>query len=433
MRWLWRGLAVVAGAIIAAAVWLSGQGPAWRSPPRAGQLEGFSPDGAMLVTSYSPSLVGANPEVSRWDAVTGRLLGRTTFPCADPNRIKSVRPSADGRKALVGEGESVSPTRADFYSGDWYLHDGFTGERQAGPIRGVSGVFPQDFSPDGRWVYAIHSEPVDKDKPPLSGKWTLHILSASTGEVIVRAGVRDRRYPLACYFAPDGDTAAISWSYQDEQSGARRRMIRIFELPSGRERRRFDLPQRSWVRVDHWDGRFLEAVASVADDPSGAVWQSYVFDLSKEPVGEGFEDPLLRGMGSGRNAPPQFWLHGEDWVGQFSFLPADDPRPAVFAWWDRIAARVGLRRPPSGTWVSARLIDRATGQVRYEAPTPIGYPPRVSPDGRWLACSHDSESIEVWDTKRRPRWPEAFAAGMVAGGGVLLLGRWRRRYCNAGT
>jgi hypothetical protein len=338
----------------------------------------------------------------------------------------------------VGEGERISPPISselpDFGSGDWYLHDGITGKRLAGPIRGVGMVFPNPnpFSPDGRWALGFHFDPGGKGKPPWSGKPTLHIFSATTGEVIAQVGERDGSDPTGCCFAPNGDSAAIFWSYMDKQSGYARHTMRIFELPSGRERLRFDLPKRPWIRVDGWDGRFLEAVASVPDDPSGdVVWQSCVFDLSKEPVGEGFEDPLLRGT-DGAGDAPKSWLHGEDWVGRFRILPADDPPPAVLAWWDRIAARVGLRRRPSGIQVSARLIDRATGQVRYEAPTPIGHPPRVSPDGRWLACRHDSESIEVWDTKRRPLWPQALAAGIVAGGGVLLVGRWRRRRRHAG-
>jgi hypothetical protein len=221
MRWLWLGLAVLAGVAVAAAVWLLGAGPAWRSPPGAGELEGFSPDSTTVVTSL-PRHFGRDPEVCRWNAVTGRLLGRTTFPCADPKRIKPVRPSADGRKALVGEGEPISPPIGselpDFGSGDWYLHDGITGKRLAGPIRGVSMVFRNAFSLDGRWALGFHFDPGGKGKPPWSGKRTLHIFSA-TGEVIAQVGERDGSDPTGCLFAPNGDSAAICWGYIDKQSG----------------------------------------------------------------------------------------------------------------------------------------------------------------------------------------------------------------------
>jgi hypothetical protein len=60
--WLWHILAAITGTLIAVVTWLWLSGPLWSSPPgmaRFGSsLEGFSPDGRILVTcsrnTYEP-------------------------------------------------------------------------------------------------------------------------------------------------------------------------------------------------------------------------------------------------------------------------------------------------------------------------------------------------------------------------------------------
>ena len=148
MRKRWFILAALAGSLATLAVWFWPHGPAWRSGPNAGDLHGFSPDGRILVTVYMDS----NPVLSRWDAATGRLLSRATLPCADPKRMKRVKPSPDGRVAVVDEdtmkdGILENPRGEDRV----YLHDGVTGERRAGPLPELRHVGFHAFSPDGQW------------------------------------------------------------------------------------------------------------------------------------------------------------------------------------------------------------------------------------------------------------------------------------------
>src|SRR5437660_389248 len=98
VSWRWYASAILAGLAAAAVVWFSPIGPVWRSPPKAGRLEGFSPDGQILITTNVVPHWGysdPNPELCRWDAATGRLLGRVKLACPELEVVKGVRPSGD--------------------------------------------------------------------------------------------------------------------------------------------------------------------------------------------------------------------------------------------------------------------------------------------------------------------------------------------------
>src|SRR5262245_56011607 len=113
MRTRWYILALLAGFLAGAGVVAWPLTPLWRSGSKAGRLEGFSPDGQVLVTSFIPpadSSGFSGPEVRRWDAATGELLSRIRLPGVDPQAVKGVRLSPDGRVAVVGEGQPVDAT-----------------------------------------------------------------------------------------------------------------------------------------------------------------------------------------------------------------------------------------------------------------------------------------------------------------------------------
>src|SRR5262249_32124102 len=152
LRSCWHVIVWSMAAFATAVVWLWPQMPIWRSPPKVAQGSGtFSPEGEVIVTSFVPwGAIGAhpNPLVYRWDAATSKMLSRTEFPCKEANLLKVVRPSFDGRLALVGEGNPASPSMASFQFGDFYLHDGITGKRLAGPISNVQEVWHDSFSAD---------------------------------------------------------------------------------------------------------------------------------------------------------------------------------------------------------------------------------------------------------------------------------------------
>jgi hypothetical protein len=300
-------------------------------------------------------------------------------------------------------------TRSDYGTGEWYLHDGVTGERRAGPIHGVSVVGPAPFSPDGRWFVGIHG-------PALGGIEGIRgrdIFSTDTGELVL--GLPDHAGLLAvgCFFAPDGETVAVDW-IPDNRKEESEHVIEVFELPSGKLRYRFDTPPGPWRRIAKWDGRRLETLV-----PDG---QSCVFDLSLEPVSDRFEDPL---RGNAR-WETDYWEDGPGWIAyyrEFSGLPRE-----FQAWKDWLAARIGMRRAWADNYkLRVRIVDRATGATRSVMSFPFLWSYKLSRDARWLAHATDDDGVEVWDTGPPVRWPLALAAGAVAAGGVLGIGKGRHR------
>lgn len=412
----WYILTALAGSVVGAAVGLWPAGPMWRSGPDAGRLEGFSPDGAVLFTSRTPHWNWIDrcpdPEILRWDVATGRLLARVALPCTEQSTVRLVRLSADGQTALVGEGRLKNPTQLNFETGEWYLHDGVTGTRQAGPVPGIARA--SDLSPDGRWFVGTRGHAAGGWKA-LGGE---DIYSSADGARAVSLSEENGLKVAGCQFAPDGATVAVWWSGKDQP------IIQVLDLPSGRERGRVQLPPRPWVRIDKWDGRRLEAVEREPEDPSGqSLWRAWSFDLSQQPVGEGIANPLLS-VPVRDAAGRHFWIDGSEWV-VYGTLVA--PPPPLPWWWDRFHKALGLSRPPGRQLLStARLVDRATGATRYKLPHAVGHPLRMSPDGQRLACMGDGDSVEVWDMDPL-RWPWAIAAGVAASAGVLALGRGRRR------
>jgi hypothetical protein len=341
--------------------------------------------------------------------------------------VKEVRRSPDGRLALVGEGPVIDPSRGEFLTGTWYLHDGVTGRRLTGPISGVALVPPRPFSADDRWFVGYLGDPRAK-LPPMTGAG---IFSAATGDLVLDLSNRDGLGFWRCFFAPDGRTAAVALGrvMHDGDDTWMQLQIRVIELPSVRELRRFDLPPRRWLRINGWDGRCLEAVVSTPDGPSGGELRtSCVFDLSQDPVGEGIEDPLLREhLDRSPSGEISYWQDGPGWLAYFRILPVRPPSP-VEVCRDWVAAKAGMGRPPaSGVRVAARFVDRVTGKTRYEFPRPLRHPCFVTPDGRRLAGTTDDGGVEVWDTDPPPRWPAALAAGAALAGGVLSFGWWRGR------
>lgn len=435
-------LAALTGAIAAAIVWHWPVGPTWRSEPDVGTLTGFSLDGSIIVRSHLKSVPGTlltTPEVTRWDAATGKVLSRTEMICSDirevqppefwpfPDSIRAVRPSPDGRIALVGEG--VNDGANEIVSGNWYLHDAITGKRLSGPIEGVSVDSSQYFSPDGHWFVARSA----RINGLAVARGRLGIYAAESGKLIREFPDRDGLPAANCVFASDGATAAVHWTLcvepgPDQLDEKRRHAVQIIELPSGRERRWVDLPPRPGMHFDYWDGQNLVATTAekqVRSKPFTIQRSTRVFDLSRESAGDGVEDPLLHtDTGAGTIS---HWKLGPDWLMQYTIVFGSTPRTGFAGWLDRIAERLGIVPPPSRhPQASVRFLDRTTGAPRYELPRPINLDLYVSQDGRRIACGGHGKPIEVWDTYPPVRWHKALLAGLAAAGGVLAIAKWRR-------
>ena len=432
MRKRWYVLAALLGLLTALAVWFRPESPLWIGHVGAGTspiyMQGFSPDGRVFVATRTPPSVRWDeepaPVIYRWDAVSGKLLSRVTLDCPDSNMTRRVRVSPDGTTVLAGETPITDPTSRGFITGKWYLHDGITGKRRAGPIAGVAHLgmgVAGEFSPDSRWFYGLRGDP-SGGKPVFDG---VNICSAETGEVVVELPNQEHWKVSSCYFATDGSTVVVSGSGGQKNTTTGPGNHRILELPYGREVCRFDLPARNWGRCDTWDGRHLEVVEKIPDAGTGReLWRICRLEVTKDGVGEVIEQPHLSAL-TGGTAGANYWIGGTGWVAYCSIVPPPAPPPA---WWVWTASKVGIHQGPvSGVLATARVVDTTTNTTRYELPHPVVQPIQMSPDGRLLACRGADDSVHVWDMAPPPRWPKAAALGAVVAGGVLGVGHERRR------
>jgi hypothetical protein len=301
-------------------------GPLWRAGPDAGRLDGFSSDGRIIVTTrvqYQKS-----PEVRRWEATTGKLLSNVEMQCSDAKSLKDAWPSNDGSMVLVGEGKPVTPSVASFETGIWFLHDGITGKRLLGPFPDVASFGGRHaFSADGRWFRGLRGDPGGGYKS-LSGP---DVFSTDTGKLVFRQSDKDGMVAGGCMFDPTGRSALLFWDKKDGDD--RWQTVQVVELPSGKEGRLIQLPWRTMVRSQRWDGRFLEMIAREPDKPIGdAQWWSCTYDLSQEPAEEPAEDPVLqtRVDDAGKRIN---WMNGSNWLIYFHFESRPPKRRGLAAGW----------------------------------------------------------------------------------------------------
>jgi hypothetical protein len=343
--------------------------------------------------------------------------------CADPAKLKLVWPSADGKLALVGEGGPLPNTaRADFGTGDWYLHDGVTGQRRLGPIPGVVMAYRSSFSLDGRWFHAFRSPFAHRPGDPQNTA----IFSAATGDVLIELAERNN-LTASCLFAPDGCSAVVTWWPKQYPLGETTLAVEVIELPSGKLRRRCELPKRPWVWARRWDGRILEMMVNLPADGQGRVpTRSCVFDLTRDPIGVGVENPLLTAFLDAESGP-NHWQAGNGWLAFFTVhrTPPTPPWHQKVREWLQAKLGIGFF-DKEHRYFSAKFVDPATGAFRYEVPRLLQPTCLVSPDGRLLAADVGESAIEVWQIPPTPRWPIALVAGLGVATAVALFGRYRR-------
>jgi hypothetical protein len=343
--------------------------------------------------------------------------------CAHPGKLKLVWPSVDGRLALVGEGVpgmDIGQGHASFAAGDWYLHDGVTGQRRAGPIPGVVMANRNSFSPDGRWFHAFRN-PFN----PLGEPQNSAIFSVATSDVLIELAERNN-LTASCLFAPDGCSAVVTWWPKQYPLDETTLAVEVIELPSGKLRRRCELPRRPWKWARRWDGKSLEVLADLPADGEGRVpTRSCVFDLTQESIGIGVENRLLTASWDSVSGP-NLWQAGDGWLAFFTIhrTPPTPPWYQKAREWIQPQLGVGFFNKEH-RYLSAKFVDPATGAFRYEVPSLLQPTCLVSPDGRLLAADVGESAIEVWQIPPTPRWPIALVAGLGVATAVALFGRYR--------
>jgi hypothetical protein len=247
----------------------------------------------------------------------------------------------------------------------------------------------------------------------------IDIVDMGTGRQVIQLRDRNIDTVIDCCFSRDGNAAAVHWRKGSES--ATRDSIRIIEVPSGRELRRFDLPVRSWHHVNEWVENRLYLEADVPGGASGYyLRESYSFDLTANAIGDGRPEPLL----SGRSDGETYWDHGSGWIVHISLGPREIKKWEEWLEW--LARKLGTtfqaERPLCNR---VRFLDPDSGRLRYELPSSMKYPCIISHDGKRVASIEPRGILEVWDADPSPRWPWAVTAGIAGAVPILIVGRWR--------
>jgi hypothetical protein len=415
VRRRWLILATLAGLAAAAAVGVWAGGPRWHSVAFGPGFDlGFSRDGSELLTSHGlePGPDGRfDPRIVRWDAVTGRPLGATPLVWEGPRIVPApgvpnrlyVTHVPGGERLLVG---SIVPGTVPCV--EYYVHDAATGRKTAGPFR--SDRFVHACSPDGRWCAA--------EGDGMKGR---AVVSTATGETVLYLAPRLDYFPQSVVFSPKGDRAAVHWWPADATD---RHFVQVYDLPSGREGRRLDLPPRPWQWIKEWsaDRLYIEARETDSHVPLAIFWRVYSFSLADDDFGTmrteiSWTRRFTRGMYTSLETGP-------GWVAHIDPMKPDLPRWRQWLEWT--GRKVGLsvgQSPPVAYRV--RFLDPDTGAVKTELPL-VGYPWAIAPNGRWVATIHPERGVEVWAVGGVPPWVWAAAAGAICGGGVLGLAAFAR-------
>jgi hypothetical protein len=414
IRLRWYVLGVVAGMTATFFTYWWFDGPRWRDSNKGhGNSPHFNIDGSTLTTFHGfdrqPSQPFA-PIMVDWDVRSGHKLreiplswnGRTPGP-PDLHVVQAL--PGDERILL---GMMVFTGKNQIFQ--YFVHRADDGRKLAGPFE--SDHWVMSYSNDGHWCRTSR----DNHKG-------LAIIDTGTAETVLRLSPLADCYPWATAFSPDGRFVAVHW--RPEAKGARH-VVAIYELPSGHEVRRFDLPARPWQRINDWesDNRlYAEIDEPDSGGPGFYFRRSFSFSMSDADFGAERPEPLRAGhvAGTGRQT---YWDAGDGWVAHVTTLLSDQGPPLRKAteWIDR-KFRTSLT-PKWNSSVRIRMLDAADGSVRCEVPqAAMGC--TISHDGRWIASAGDA--VEVWSVPppRQAFW--ATCAGLATFAVALIVGRFRTR------
>jgi hypothetical protein len=284
------------------------------------------------------------------------------------------------------------------------------GRKLAGPFESDHWVV--SYSQDGRWCCA------SKDK--LKG---LAVIDTGTAETVLRLSPLADRYPWATAFSPDGQSVAVHWR---PVAKGDRHVVAIYELPSGREIRRLDLPERPWQRINSWesdDRLYAEINEPDSNGPRSYFRRTFSFNVSDADFGAERMEPLRAGHVAG-NGRQTYWDTGDGWVAHLTTLSPDEGPPLRKAteWIDRKFGTSLTAKYTSS--VRIRMLDSANGSIRCEVPQAASGC-TFSQDGRWIASA--GNAVEVWSVPppRQALW--STVAGLATFGTILAVGRRRSR------
>ena len=434
------------GLLVALVIWHWPAGPVWRVETTEKVL-GFSRDGSAVLTllTQEPDEDGEAAVLRYREIATGQLAVPTKLQIKWRGTDSDTRLSEDQKTLLVA---TVRPFTIDTgetppdeddsndVGPDYLLVDVATGEPRGDYLTEIDHINPGSFSKDGRWLW-VYRKANDSD----NRMHEIDIRSTSTGEVVLGLRPDERRYPWSCRFSKDGNRVAVLWQPTNPKSDVSQ--IRLTDVSSGREDRRFDLPAGKWQSIHQWDDRSIILEINVPNGEAGYFRRCHEFDLSSSVLSAGIEKPLLSGYVSNPDAngdgffddKPYGQTWWEDGPGWLIYVTTESiPMTNWQATLSRVDSVLGTRllQRKGDQRLNVRRVNPVSGWTITEIPNiSFGWQPRFSGDGRWMAIEVKG-GIELWDTLQ-PRWPWAIGAGMVTAlGAVFLRRRFRRVPSNLG-
>ena len=302
-------------------------------------------------------------------------------------RSVELLPVAGGEaKELVADGEvpiwSPDGRRISYVFGGWRMADWAINwdaavvdvdprnQRASSPRIIVSGYhedFPAAWSPNGRWI-AFHSH---RSKTPVPAYYS----PGSTDDVYIRLAddlhapeirVTDFGWEAGpAYWSPDGRSLIFSSWVKGDQPGICKLWIVTLDPDNGKVLRTDRLPLPPDIRSAQWAAWSPDGKKVAIEDDRGRENRSlWITDADGAHA-----QKLIDYKGS--------TYGGLDWT--------PDGKSIIYA--GLAGDTMQLFRIPAHGGGSPKQLSHEPGNLMH---------PRVSPDGRWVACSHFTQSHQLW-------------------------------------
>jgi WD40 repeat protein len=389
----------------------------------------FSPDGKLLATSAAP------PDIDLWDLAARKKLRSWK---ASPSQVSFLVFSADSRKVLSTSVETDEIRLWDTTNGRLVQEFSPPGKINPG---GYHAILPMALSPNGN-LLAIREGVDIYESAPGKVEWGAHIRLRDSG-----TGKTVRR--LTCPTSENGVGAipgicALTFTADGKRlvTGGPDRVIRIWDVKTGEEQRRFALESgRATLLTLSRDGKKLavvvnedgnafrvldltsgEAVAA-ADGHFGTIVQAALSPDGRIAITSGPD-----GRRHGTFGPLNYVYAWDTATGRIRHRL--DGRSTPFLWMQ--LSKDGRTLFSSGSDKMLRVWDLASGQERRRMAVPSE--PRnqvapdlvaLTPDGKTLAVMDATQTIHVIDAangveRQAFRWPDEILGMKLAPDGRLL-------------
>lgn len=241
----------------------------------------------------------------------------------------------------------------------------------------------------------------------------LVVIEAKIVAAICRFRTEAAAKPLECCFSPDSKAVAVLW--QSIENGRAKFSIRIYDIASNTELRRFSLKSKEVRQMLEWQGdRIYFDAAREGGRADMKLRGGVSIDVSENGKHEERDKPLLRGF-DGKST--QFgWKLGSDWV-MTQFASWEQPS-TLKLWYLRLREKLGFNAAIG--FVRIEMIDRETGARQIALPDLVGITKAIRPDGLRIATMSKYDGLAMWNCRPSSRWPMVIGIGTATS--ILILG-----------